>query len=144
MLLKAWPPPAQSWSVVFSGPDSGLALLSILSVFRREVIHLLSQVGQLDQTLLQVLLQLGYLQLQGQDSLTKHTDTVLSQRAIRWEGKPLVCVSKTCCRSRTAAGSCSDLHPCQCWVQAQICGDAGESEFCVQDQFALQWSGRRT
>lgn len=68
--------------MVFPGPDSGLALFSILSVFRSEVIHLLSQLGQLDQTLLQVLLQLGYLQLQGQDSLTEHTDTVSSQRDI--------------------------------------------------------------
>lgn len=61
--------------MVFPGPDSGLALFSILSVFRSEVIHLLSQLGQLDQTLLQVLLQLGYLQLQGQDGLTEHTHT---------------------------------------------------------------------
>lgn len=69
---------------MFPGPGSGLALFSILSVFGREIVHLLNQVGQLDQTLLQVLLQLGYLQLQGQDSLTTHTDTASSQTDIGW------------------------------------------------------------
>lgn len=80
MLLKAWLSPVYSWSVVLPGPARGLTLLSVPSVFWREIIHFLSQVGQLDQTLLQVLLQLGYLQLQGQDGLTKHRQDVESNR----------------------------------------------------------------
>lgn len=124
-------PPAQSWSVLFPGPAGWLALISILSVFRCEIVHLLHQVGQLDQTLLQVLLQLGHLQLQGQDSLTEHTDTVSGQTDIGWQDNISACVTKTCCRSRTAADFFSARYPCQCWVQAQICGDAGEAEFCV-------------
>lgn len=110
-MLNIWLPPVQSWSVVFPGPDSRLAFFSVLSVFRREVIHLLSQVGQLDQTLLQVLLQLGHLQLQGQDSLTKHTNTVLSQTDFGWQDNMLVCVSK-CAQDLLQEQDCSGLLLC--------------------------------
>lgn len=60
-------------------PAPGVALLSIPSALRGEIIHLLGQVRQLDQALLQVLLKLGHLQFQGQDSLTKHTNILSSQ-----------------------------------------------------------------
>lgn len=45
----------------------------MLPVLGGKVFHSLRQVGQLDQPLLQVLLELGYLRLQCQDSLTGHT-----------------------------------------------------------------------
>lgn len=65
--------------MVFPAPGVRLVLLSIPSALRGEIIHLLGQVRQLDQAFPQVLLKLGHLQLQGQDSLTKHTNIVSIQ-----------------------------------------------------------------
>lgn len=87
-------PPVAYWAMVAPGPGFRLALLTILSVFGGEIVHLLCQVRQLDQTLLQVLLQPGHLGLQGEDSLTKNTHTQLFRCPLKDEDAIVViCVT---------------------------------------------------
>lgn len=122
-------PPVACWAVVAPGPAFWLAFPTIFSVFGGEIVHLLCQVRQLDQTLLQVLLQPGHFGLQGEDSLTKNTH---SYSGDPWRMELLESLSVLSFQKSTKKSKTLDcLHLSVYWPITGAGVQCAASHFCV-------------